>query len=47
MIDAIEVFRSLNRWMEERMQWDELITPELMRTFNTYQELYVNSQIKK
>jgi len=47
VIDAIEVFRSLNRWMEERMNWDELITPELMRTFNTYQELYVNSQIKK
>lgn len=47
VIDAIEVFTALNKWLEQRMQWDEKITPELLRQFNYYQDLYVSEQIKK
>lgn len=47
VIDAIEVFTALNKWMEQRMQWDDKITPELLQQFNTYQDLYISEQIKK
>lgn len=46
VIDAIEVFTALNRWMEERMAWDHNITPELLRTINYYQDLYISEKAK-
>ncbi|MDD4142962.1 MAG: terminase [Bacteroidales bacterium] len=47
VIDAIEVFTALNKWLEQRMQWDDKITPELLRQFNYYHELYISEQITK
>ncbi len=47
VIDAIEVFTALNKWLEQRMQWDDKITPELLQQFNHYQDLYISEQIKK
>lgn len=47
VIDAIEVFTALNKWLEQRMQWDEQISPELIRQFNYYQDLYISEQIKR
>ena len=46
VIDAIEVFTALNRWLEERMAWDSNITPELLRTINYYQDLYISEKAK-
>ena len=47
VIDAIEVFTSLNKWLEQRMEWDKEITPELLQTINRYQDLYINEQVKR
>lgn len=46
VIEAIEVFTSLNKWLEQRMEWDKQITPELLQTINRYQDLYINEQVK-
>lgn len=46
VIDAIEVFSALNRWLEERMSWDSNVTPELLRTINYYQDLYISEKAK-
>lgn len=46
VVDAIEVFSALNMWMEKRMQWDSEITPELLRVFNHYQDLFISEQAK-
>lgn len=47
VVDAIEVFTSLNRWMEERMAYDKEITPDLLKAINHYQDLYITEQINK
>lgn len=47
VIDAIEVFTSLNKWLEKRMEWDKNVTPELLQTINKYQDLYINDQVKR
>lgn len=47
VIDAIEVFTALNRWLETRMSYDKELTPEIIRTINYYQDLYVSEQINK
>jgi hypothetical protein len=44
VIDAIEVFGALNKWLEERSQWDDKITPELLKTFWYYQDLFISEQ---
>ena len=46
VVDAIEVFTALNHWLEERMAWDEKVTPELLRTINYYQDLYISEKAK-
>lgn len=46
VIDTIEVFTALNKWLELRMQWDYNITPELLRQFDYYQDLYISEQLK-
>lgn len=47
VVDAIEVFTALNNWLLERMAWDNEITPELLRTIERYQDLYINEHVKK
>lgn len=47
VVDTIEVFSALNRWLIRRMEWDKEITPELLQTIEKYQDLYINEQIKK
>lgn len=47
VVDAIEVFTSLNKWMEVRMAYDKDITPDLLKAINHYQDLYITEQINK
>ncbi len=47
VIDAIEVFTALNRWLEARMEWDKQVTPELLAQISHYQDLYISEQLKK
>ena len=46
VVDSIEVFTALNHWLEERMAWDEKVTPELLRTINYYQDIYISEKAK-
>ncbi len=45
VVDAIEIFRALNRWLVNRMEWDKEVTPELIKVFEHYQQLYVSEQL--
>lgn len=47
VIDAIEVFTALNRWLEARMEWDKNVTPELLAQISHYQDLYISEQVKR
>ena len=47
VIDTIEVFIAFGKWMEFRMSTDKEVTPELLKTFNKYQDMYINEQLSK
>ncbi len=45
VVDAIEVFMAFSKWLEYRSQTDPDVTPELMRTINKFQDLYITEQM--
>lgn len=45
VVDAIEVFMAFSKWMEYRASVDPTVTPELLRTINKYQDLYITEQM--
>lgn len=45
VVDAIEVFMAFSKWLEYRSQTDPSVTPELMRTINKYQDMYITEQM--
>lgn len=45
VVDAIEVFMAFSKWMEFRAQTDKNITPELLKTFNHYQDLFISEKM--
>lgn len=45
VVDAIEVFMAFSKWLEFRSQTDPSVTPELMRTINKYQDMYITEQM--
>lgn len=45
VVDAIEVFMAFNKWMRERAENDEELTPELIKAINKYQDLYICQQL--
>ncbi|MCD8265913.1 MAG: terminase [Prevotellaceae bacterium] len=47
VVDVIDVFMAFNRWMQFRAQSDPEITPELLKTFNKYHDLYINELLQK
>jgi len=46
VVDAIEVFIAFSKWLEYCSKTDSQITPELLKTFNKYQDLYIAEQFK-
>lgn len=42
VVDAIEVFLAVGKWLQRRAQTDEELTPELLKAINRYQDLYVS-----
>lgn len=47
VVDAIEVFMAFSKWMQFRAQTDKNITPELLKTFNYYQDLFISDSMNK
>lgn len=46
VVDAIEVFMAFSKWMQFRAQTDKNITPELIKTFNYYQDLFISEKMQ-
>lgn len=42
VVDVIEVFLAVSKWLQHRAQTDEELTPELLKAINRYQDLYVS-----
>lgn len=47
VVDNIETFTALNKWLEARMEWDKEVTPEFMRMLTHYQDLFISEQVQK
>ena len=45
VVDAIEVFMAFSKWLEYRATIDPTVTPELIRTINKFQDLYLTEQM--
>jgi hypothetical protein len=46
IVDAIEVFLSFSRWLQHRQQIDSELSPELVKAFNKYQDIYITENVK-
>ena len=42
IVDVIEVFMAFGKWLQYQSQFDEDITPELLKTINKYHNQYIN-----
>ena len=47
VVNHMETFMALNKWLEHRQSFDKKITPELIRTIAHYQDLFISEQIAK
>lgn len=47
VVDTIDVFMAFSKWLEYRARTDREITPELLKTFNKYQDAYILEQLNK
>lgn len=45
VVDAIEVFMAFSKWLEYRATIDPTVTPELIRTINRFQDMYLTEQM--
>lgn len=42
IVDVIEVFMAFSEWLQFQAEFDEDITPELLKTINKYHNQYIN-----
>lgn len=45
VVDAIEVFMAFSKWLEYRATIDPTVTPELIKTINRFQDMYLTEQM--
>lgn len=45
VVDAIEVFMAFSKWLEYRATIDPTVTPELVKTINKFQDMYLTEQM--
>ena len=45
VVDAIEVFMAFSKWLEYRATIDPSVTPELIKTINKFQDMYLTVQM--
>ncbi len=45
VVDAIEVFMAFSKWLEYRVTIDPTVTPELIKTINKLQDMYLTEQM--
>lgn len=42
IVDVIEVFMAFSKWLQFQAEFDDDITPELLKTINKYHNQYIN-----
>ncbi|MFR9574288.1 MAG: terminase [Rikenellaceae bacterium] len=47
VITLLEVFTVYNEWLVARMQVDKELTPELVKTMNRYQDIFLGEQLSR
>lgn len=47
VVDVIEVFMAFSKWLQFQSQFDEAISPDLIKTFNKYHNQYINYLMQK
>lgn len=45
VVDAIEAFMAFSKWLEYRATIDPSVTPELIKTINKFQDMYLTEQM--
>ena len=45
VVDAIEVFMAFSKWLEYRATIDPTVTPELIKTIDKFQDMYLTEQM--
>lgn len=45
VVDTIEVFMAFSKWLEYRATIDPSVTPELIKTINKFQDMYLTEQM--
>uniref|UniRef100_A0AB33JLP6 Terminase n=1 Tax=Prevotella sp. GTC17262 TaxID=3236797 RepID=A0AB33JLP6_9BACT len=45
VVNAIEVFMAFSKWLEYRATIDPTVTPELIKTINKFQDIYLTEQM--
>lgn len=45
VVDAIEIFMAFSKWLEYRATIDPTVTPELIKTINKFQDMYLTEQM--
>ena len=45
VVTLIEVFGAYNKWLVSRMQIDPDLTPELVKSMNKYQDIFISEQL--
>lgn len=45
VVDAIEVFMAFSKWLEYHATIDPTVTPELIKTINKFQDMYLTEQM--
>lgn len=45
VVDAIEVFMAFSKWLEYRATIDPSVTPDLIKTINKFQDMYLTEQM--
>ena len=47
VVDVIEVFMAFSKWLQYRMSFDPNVTPELLKTINNYNDLFISEKLKE
>lgn len=47
IVDIIETFIAFGKWLEYRAKTDKDLTPELIKTINHYQDIFITEQVGK
>lgn len=45
VVTLIEAFGAYNKWLVSRMQIDQDLTPELVKSMNKYQDIFISEQL--